>query len=103
MLRDAQTVLQLNSNNELISPSQKRSHTISQKLKIDISKIEMRCQMLRCFGYKLYEFMKIPRSLRSFDLLDDFEYNLFSQKGFSDELFEEIKLIEQAYAELLGY
>lgn len=103
MWSDAQTVLQLSSNNELISPSQKRCHTISQKLVADISKIETRCKMLRCFGYKLYEFMKIPRSLRSFDLLDNIEYNLFSQQGLSDELFEEIKFNEQAYAELLDY
>lgn len=101
MWSDAQPVLQLSSNNELISTSQKRCHTISQKLVADISKIEKRCQMLRCFGYKLYEFMKIPRSLRSFDLSDDIEYNLFSQQGLSDELFEEIKLIKQACAELL--
>ena len=68
----------------------------------DISRIDARCLELRRFGYKLYEFLNIPKSLRTFELSDDMEATLLAQRGLSDDLFEEIKLYEQAYGELLG-
>lgn len=102
MLQDAQRVQQFSADNELLSPTRKRSLALTPKLTADISRIEARRLELRRFGYKLYEFLNIPRSLRSFEISDDMEATLLAQRGLSDELFEEIQLIEQAYGELLG-
>jgi len=102
MLQDGQRVQQFSADNELLSPIRKRSLALTPKLTADISRIEERSLELRRFGYKLYEFLNIPRSLRSFEISDDMEATLLAQRGLSDELFEEIQLIEQAYGELLG-
>lgn len=102
MLEDAQRVQQFSANNELLAPTRKRSLALTPKLTADISRIGARRLELRRFGYKLYEFLNIPRSLRSFEISDDMEATLLAQRGHSDELFEEIQLIEQAYAELMG-
>ena len=102
MLHDAQRVLQFSADNELLSSTRKRSLALAPTLIDDISRIDARCLELRRFGYKLYEFLNIPKSLRTFELSDDMEATLLAQRGLSDELFEEIKLYEQAYGELLG-
>jgi len=102
MLQDAQRMQQFSDDNELLSPTRKRSLALTPKLTADISRIDERSLELRRFGYKLYEFLNIPRSLRSFGVSDDMEATLLAQRGLSDELFEEIQLIEQAYGELLG-
>jgi len=102
MLQDAQRVQQFSADNELLSPTRKRSLALTPKLTADISRIEARCQELQRFGYKLYEFLNIPRSLRTFELSDDMEVTLLAQRGLSDELFEDIKFFEQAHGELLG-
>lgn len=102
MLKDAQRVQQFSADNELLSPTRKRSLVLSSKLTADISRIEARCLELRRCGYKLYEFLNIPKSLRSFEISGNMESTLLAQRGLSDELFEEIELIEQAYGQLLG-
>lgn len=102
MLDDTRRVQQFSADNELLSPTRKRSLALTPKLKADISRIDERSLELHRFGYKLYEFLNIPRSLRSFEISDDMEATLLAQRGLSDELFEEIQLIEQAYGELLG-
>lgn len=102
ILNDVKRVQQFSADNELLAPTRKRSLSLTPKLKADITRIDERCLELRCFGYKLYEFLNIPRSLRSFEISADMEATLEAQRGLSDELFEEIKLIEQAYGELIG-
>ena len=102
MLNDAHLVQQFSADNELVLSTRKRSLALAPTLIDDISRIDARCLELRRFGYKLYEFLNIPKSLRTFELSDDMEATLLAQRGLSDELFEEIKLYEQAYGELLG-
>ena len=102
MLNDAHRVQQFSADNELLLSTRKRSLALAPTLTADISRIDARCLELRRFGYKLYEFLNIPKSLRTFELSDDMEATLLAQRGLSDELFEEIKLYEQAYGELLG-
>ena len=101
MLRDAQRILEFSADNELLSPTRRRSLALTPKLKADIERIDARSLELRRFGYKLYEFLNIPKSLRSFEISHDMESTLMAQRGLSDDLFAEIQLIEQAYADML--
>ena len=101
ILQDVRRVQDFSADNELLSPTRKRSLALTPKLKADIGRIDARSLELRRFGYKLYEFLNIPKSLRSFEMADDMEATLLAQRGLSDELFEEIQLIEQAYGELM--
>ena len=101
MLKDAQRVQEFSADNELLATTRQRSLTLIPKLKEDIGRIDARCLELHRFGYKLYEFLNIPRTMRSLELSDNMEATLLAQRGMSDELFEEIKLIEEAYGELI--
>lgn len=102
MGQDVRQVLAFRADNELLSPTRQRSKELAPRLARDLERIDDRMGELRCFGYKLYEFLNIPRSLRSATLSDDIEDSLRSQRGLSDELVEDIALIEQTYGDLLG-
>ena len=101
MLDDAQAVLQFSEDNELVTPVRIRSLALIPKLTADVARIDERSLALRRFGYKLFEFLNVPASLRSADLSDDIESTLLAQRGLSDDLFDEIRSIEKAYDELL--
>lgn len=100
--QDTQRVLAFSADNELLSPTRQRSKALAPRLASDLERIDARMDALHRFGYKLYEFLNIPRSLRSASLSDDIEDSLRSQRGLSDELFEDIALIEKTYGDLLG-
>lgn len=102
MVRDTEQVLAFSEDNELLSPTRQRSKALAPRLARDIGRIDTRMRELRRFGYKLYEFLNIPRSLRSASWSDDIEESLLSQRGLSDELFDDIALIEKAYGELMN-
>ena len=101
LLNDAQAVLQFSEDNELVTPVRIRSLALIPKLTADVARIDERSLALRSFGYKLFEFLNVPASLRSADLSDDIESTLLAQRGLSDDLFDEIRSIEKAYDELL--
>ena len=93
---------QFSTDNEPLTPTRQHSLALTPKLNADIARIDERRLELRRCSCKLYKFLNIPRSLRGIPLANDMEAAPISQRGLSDELFEEIQFIEQAYAELLS-
>lgn len=99
-LNDARRFQKFSSDNELIAAIGERSLAIVEKLNAMIPTICARRLELRRYGFKLYEFLNIPRSLRFYDLPDDMDYKLLAIRGLSDELFEDIKWMEQVLPSL---
>jgi len=101
LLEDTRRVGQLSDVNELLLPTRRRCRALAPKLESDLEKIEQRVVQLNLFGFKLQELLRVPRSLRAIDTSDDIEDTLLMERGLSDDLYEEIALIEESYGDLM--
>ena len=100
-LNDAEKVLGLSADNELVAHTRRRAQAMKRKLGRDLERIDQRLEQLRNRGLKLHEFLQIPRSLRVELEHDDIDHLLASDGQLSSQLFEELAILEDTYQELL--
>ena len=100
-LNDAEKVLGLSADNELVAHTRRRAQAMKRKLGRDLERIDQRLEQLRIRGLKLHEFLQIPRSLRAELEHDDIDHLLASDGQLSSQLFEELAILEDTYQELL--
>jgi hypothetical protein len=100
-LKDAEKVLGLSADNELVAHTRRRAQAMKHRLGRDLERIDQRLEQLRIRGLKLHEFLQIPRSLRAELEHDDIDHLLASDGQLSSQLFEELAILEDTYQELL--
>jgi hypothetical protein len=100
-LNDAEKVLGLSADNELVTHTRRRAQAMKQRLGRDLERIDQRLEQLRISGLKLHEFLLIPRSLRAELEHDDIDHLLAADGQLSSQLFEELAILEDTYQELL--
>jgi len=100
-LADIAKVLSMSSSNELTIGIRKRAAAAEPKAQSIIEKIDARGELITSSSQKLIELISVPPSLRGIESAQNLEMNILECKGSADDLFEEVRLFEAAFSELM--
>lgn len=100
-LSDVDKVSAMNPSNELIDGIRKRAEGARPNIEAILRKMDERGDFLASSYEKLIELISVPPSLRGLEAETALNFDIAHCKGSADDLFEEVRLFEESYSNLL--